>query len=324
MRRTIHLVNPLIDANGGSEWRTVSLWQSLAPHAEVQVWSEFDIHPRLAELCPAARRIDSAAGVFPRGGTLVMLGVYFTHGAWLAACRPERAIVVYNTPAPSQLRRTLNSLGAAGIRRVELVYASALLKEHAKLPGRIELSPIDLERFVPAARAPAAGRLVLGRLSRDVAFKHHPADLAFYARLAEAGCTVRVMGGTCLRAQGKPAAGVELLPAGAEPAEKFLQSIDCFFYRTAAHWTEVYGRVVFEAMACGAVVVGEARHGYAAHIENGRTGFVSEREEDLLAAILRLRDEPALRAGVAAAARAAVGKMYSPEQKRAALEYYLR
>ena len=87
--REIHLVNPLWNAGGGSENRTIELFRELSPHALVSLWSNSQPDPALAGLYPI-RRIDPDAGSFPRGGTLVFIGVYKPPGA-LGRCRAAAA-----------------------------------------------------------------------------------------------------------------------------------------------------------------------------------------------------------------------------------------
>jgi len=38
----VHLVNPLWEACGGSEWRTVETWRLVAAHADARLWSEYE------------------------------------------------------------------------------------------------------------------------------------------------------------------------------------------------------------------------------------------------------------------------------------------
>lgn len=83
--------------------------------------------------------------------------------------------------------------------------------------------------------------------------------------MISAGCTVRIMGGTVLRNWiPNPTPGLELLPLCRENSATFLRGLDCFLYRTHDNWFETFGRVVFEAMACGLPVVAHRRGGIAA------------------------------------------------------------
>src|SRR5574340_1771274 len=75
----VHLVNPLWDPAGGSDWRTIDTWRLLRDHAEVSLWSEF----RPASVFHHQYRIRAIRPLvmrFPRGGTLVFVGTYFRIG----------------------------------------------------------------------------------------------------------------------------------------------------------------------------------------------------------------------------------------------------
>jgi len=334
-RRQIHLVNPLWDAAGGSEWRTVELYRELASHADITLWTEHQSHPMFAAALPI-RRIDIAAAQYPTGGTLVFVGVYQEPGDWLALARPRRSIVIYNTPAQRELVAFMRRLFAAQIDPVEIVYASEALQEKTKLRGVVQPSPIDLDRFTPRTplirdAALGAGLLtppdapfVVGRHSREDPRKHHRDDLALYRQLAAAGCHVRIMGGTCLAEHGPIPDGVSLLPVGAETPETFLHSLDCFLYRTSDGWFETFGRVVHEAMACGLPVVCHRHGGFATSIDHSRTGFLFDTNDEAASIIHDFLHNPSHRARLATSARQAMETMYSPQARAAIIRYYLQ
>jgi glycosyltransferase involved in cell wall biosynthesis len=303
----VHLINPLWDKNGGGDWRTFEMYRMLAGCCTVDVWSRFSPAREFTARCPV-HLIRPWLGRFPVGGTFVFVGAYFRMGHWFKASFPRRIILIYNTFQPDRLEKALRRLGAWHRASVELVYTSPLLRELSSYPGQVIESPIDIARFVPqAATSHPARRFCVGRLSRDILSKHHDEDHKVYSALAAAGIDVRIMGGTCLRDGSATAA---LLPAGAEPAVDFLHSLDCFYYRTSDHWLEAYGRVVFEAMACGLPVVCCRRGGYADYIVHGVNGFLFDTTEQALSLILRLREDPALRSRVGCAARFTVERMY--------------
>jgi len=158
-------------------------------------------------------------------------------------------------------------------------------------------------------------------MSRDVASKHHLEDPAVYAALAAAGVGVRLMGANCLSDQLRGVA--ELSPAGAQRPGDFLRTLDCFFYRTSERWLEAYGRVVFEAMACGLPVVCGRRGGYADYIVHGVNGFLFDTNEQAINLILRIRDDPSMRERIGRAARQTVEELYRSRAWRQKLAFFL-
>lgn len=301
---------------GGSEHRTISLFELLAEVGDVQVWSEEEPHLSFVGQVPI-RKIGPPAN-FPQGGNLVFVGTYFSMGGWLKAARPNRVILIHNLDQPARLREIYGALRQVGMARPEVVYASeGIARSTPEIAGTVHESPIDLERFQPSGAR--LDGFTVGRLSRDVYEKHHPGDAAIYQTLAAQGVKVRLMGASCLGLEGE---GIEVLPEAAEPAERFLQSLDCFFYRTHPDWHEAYGRVVFEAMACGLPVVGVSRHGYAEKLTDGVDGLLADTDAEALAAIEKLWQDEALRLKIGQAARARVEAIYGAGYRSEMQRFY--
>jgi len=253
---------------GGSEHRTIGLFEILGETNVVQVWTEEEPHAAFLGRVPM-RKI-GPPDRFPKGGNLVFAGTYFSIGGWIQAAKPNRIILIHNLDQPDRLRQVVSSLSAMDLPKPEVTYASQSIADATpEFPGPVHESPIDLERFSP--RVPNGNRFTVGRLSRDVPDKHGPGDAAVYRRLADAGIKVRIMGGTCL---GLQHAGIEVLPESSMSPEDFLASIDCFFYRTHPAWHETFGRVVFEALASGLPVVTEPGHGYSDKLTHGENATV--------------------------------------------------
>jgi len=314
----IHIGNPMWNACGGSEQRVAKLYDVLRARTQVFVWSEFPPDLRLAARLPI-RRIEPSR--HPVGGTLVVVGCYFPFGRWLDAAQPERVILVVNTVADPTHLANLKLVSRTG-RPVELVFTSETTRLAMGSPGRMEDSPIDMDRFAPASQPRDASRFVVGRLSRDVDSKHHDEDPALYSALARAGCTVNIMGGTCLSQRGC-GDEVSLLREGAIPAERFLQGLDCFVYRTGMACVEAFGRVVMEAMASGLPVVVHRRGGPAEVVEDGETGLLFDTTAEATEQILRLRRDAELRARLGKAAREATVRRYSEDYWTRLAAYYV-
>jgi glycosyltransferase involved in cell wall biosynthesis len=270
--------------------------------------------------------IDEKSGRFPRGGTLVIVGVYFRLGKWYAQAGLRRTVLLYNTPEPPSLLSRLQELNVSGAPRVELLYPSDAVKRSTGLPGFFEPSPINTDLFCPLDHHREANRdsFVVGRLSRDEQFKFHSEAPSFYRQLAAEGVRVRLMGGTHLRAVLGHNPGIELLAACAEPARDFLRALDCFIYRTAPYWFEPWGRVVTEAMAVGLPVVVHANGGYAQIIRHAENGFLFHRDDDALRIIRELRDAPELRKRIGQAARQTVVSLCSEQGFAPFIDFYLQ
>lgn len=320
----IHIINPFWDASGGSEWRAISLFEGLNPYRKVSLWSEFDPDPRLLARYPIKKICET---VFPKTGIFVFIGSYFPIDKWIYSTSPRRVILIHNTTlAKDHFTRVMRKMSIFDLKEIEIVYASKWLADTEKFPGRVENSLIDIERFaILKEHNPArADHFVIGRLSRDIAYKHHPNDPAFYLHLARSGFQVKVMGGICLSEELNGSEHILLLPTCYQEPQIFLQSLDCFFYRTAAEWTEPFGRVVVEAMACGLPVVVEDRGGYTNVIEHGRNGFLFRNEQEAFDILFRLRNDRYLCQSVGEAARATIEELYSPAQRWKILQYYLK
>ena len=302
-RRTVHLVNPLWDHCGGSEWRSIETWRLLKSQCDVRLWSEYEPSPNLAGWVPWTR-ISPWQLRYPRGGTLVFVGVYFRIGHWVRFAAPDRVVVIYNTDQPDRLRKNLTRIASCG-RTAEVVYTSHSLRRKEHAHGPVLESLVDASRFPYRIRA-RNRPFTVGRLSRDTPTKHHAEDGAMWRALAAGGMRVRIMGGTCLANELAGVPNVELLPAGAEDPETFLHSLDCFVYRTADWWFEGFGRVVIEAMASGLPVVCGDRGGYVDFLTHGRDSILIASTAEAIESVRRVRDHPELARSLGAnASRAA-------------------
>ena len=323
----VHLINPLWNAAGGSEWRTLTLFDELRELCRVTLWSEHDPDPEIVRTYPV-KRIDEKRLRFPMAGTFVFVGIYFPVGEWIKYAHPRRTILVCNTLNQARFTQRRRQLSVNGRRDVEVVYASELVRRLTNHPGSVEVSPIDIDRFVPSPGKPSgtvSEGFTIGRLSRAAREKHHPADPALYRRLVNHGFRVKIMGATpsLVRKLGDLRA-VTLLPAHAREPQLFLQSLDGFFYRTSSKWLEPWGRVVTEAMACGLPVVCHNRGGYVDVIDSGRNGFLFDTQQEALDILLKLKEDRSLRESIGKAARETLEEMFSPARRRETARFYLQ
>jgi glycosyltransferase involved in cell wall biosynthesis/tetratricopeptide (TPR) repeat protein len=320
----IHLVSPFV-AVGGRTGRCIELFRALEGKCPVRLWTLAEFGPPASIFAErfAIETIALEADRYPRHGTLVLVGPDMALD-WLHASDPDRVIQICNYLNPSVMISALDAYENAGIREVEFVYASELIRDATGLPGTVQQSLIDLDRFAPQSREPREpSDFSVGRLSRDVLVKHSPDDPELYRALAKAGCHVRLMGAMCLEQRLRGAEGVELLPAQGDGAVDFLRGLDCFLYRTSNAWVEPSGRVVSEAMACGLPVVCHRNGGYREIIQDGKNGFLFDTNAEAEDIVLRLKTDRELRYAVGIAARQTAESLNGPAARQAIVDFYL-
>lgn len=323
-KKRIHLINPMREV-AGSELRVIELYKLLKESAHVTVWSEWDPDPTLAKAVPI-RRLSPRRGQFPLTGTLVFVGFWFAVGRWAWLSLARRRIILCNTMPrrPDFFGIMRKRVSCGGVRRLEFAYSGVEVARAIGLPGPILPSPIDLEHFRPRGETPQEEGFRVGRVSRDVVDKHHEGAPALYLRLTSMGCAVRIMGGTILRKWiPEPPPGLELLPLCIEDTAAFMRRLDCFLYRTNDRWFETFGRVIFEAMACGLPVVAYRRGGYAQFLHDGEDVLLFDTDDEAFRLVMSLKTDATLRARIARNARRRVEEMYSPSALADTTRYFL-
>jgi len=323
-RPAIHLVNLLSNPYGGSDQRTLNYFRLLSPRADVTLWALKEPHPDFSDL--PFRPLDRSGRNLPAGGTWVLVGIYgiWTGAPWLSRIRPDRLIIVYNTPELAKLHELLDFVGRAGLPKPELVFCSETFRASTRLPGFVDWGLYDFERFRPAQGIPHAAGFTVGRLSRDTRDKHHPQDVRLYRHLADRGMKVRLMGASIFRERLRDCEGIEFLDTGEIEASDFLRSLDAFVYRTDPTWFEAAGRVVVEAMACELPVVVGRVGGYGELIEHGSNGFLFDTHVEAAAYLETLRADPAGARAIGRAARATVVERFGHQHAERVCEFFLR
>jgi glycosyltransferase involved in cell wall biosynthesis len=319
----IHLFNGFRNPFGGSDLETLELYRLLSADSEVCLWATSSkASGELMRQFPI-RRISLPMRSVPDGGTYVFLGAHWRNKIWpYLIPRPRRLIYVFNTFHPKVVALTARMPRMLGWPDAELVLISEFQRRMLRVAGVVHPSPIDIERFSQRLVRPA-GPFTVGRLSRDAPDKHHADDVPLYEALLAGGVALRVQGGMPLTNKLAPHPLLELLPQGRFVAEEFLQTLDVFYYRTGSH-VETFGRVVFEAMACGLPVVCHSHGGYADHIRHGENGFLFETTQQAAGILADLKADPGLRATVGREARRTVEQLFSSQAFRRRLDFYLR
>jgi O-antigen/teichoic acid export membrane protein/glycosyltransferase involved in cell wall biosynthesis len=320
----IHIISKFGTIAGGTEQRALRLAQILGKHAEVKLWATHTPDPAVEDRAPVTT-IDFWRLQFPVSGTFIFVGVYLHIGGWIRFARPDRQIIVLNTNSIEEFRRMVRRISPErDIEGCEIVYSSDALRQLVGTPGSVENSPIDVEKFATGRTYRSQGPLTVGRLSRDYIYKFHENDPKLFRTLGEDGYRLRVLGGTCLRPELEGARNVELIEAGTIAAPEFLQSLDCFIYRTRTTWFESYGRVVMEAMASGLPVLCGPIGGFTEQIEHGVNGFIFHNDAEAVEILRRLSEDPLLRESIGRKARETAERIYSDEYEASLVDFYLR
>lgn len=322
-RPRVHVFFPYATEVGGSEMRALEITRQLRElcGADAQLWATS------SRSRAAFRRRHGIRRFLPwhlrLGGSFVFVGTFWKPSRLLRLTRPQQLTVIVNTMEPGRFANFL-PLYRRICPAVRFVYTCELQRRTHGVDGDIHLSPIDLQRFAPEPARPAAvaGRLRVGRCSRDALDKHHALyDPELYAQLSREGMEFDLLGARSLAPLLDPHPAIRLRPEGELEVASFLRGLDVFFYRTGTFYDPA-ARVVWEAMACGLPVVCHRFAGHADHIVHGETGFVFDEQREAIEILRRLRDDPALRERIGRNARRAIEARFAPERLRNMLATY--
>ena len=319
----IHIFNGFRTPYGGSEQEALTLWRQLAPHADVHAWAASSRADSTLLASHGIKAIEPHKGNRPGGGTYIFVGSHWRNKLWpYLIPKPRRLIYIYNTFHPKHLELTQCMPRLLGWPSAEHVVISEFQRRELGIRAEAHPSPIDLTTFAPASRR-APGPLRIGRMSRDTPDKHDEEDTSVYQQLADEGIEVILQGATSIQSLLPSHPNIKVLPTGAMPAREFLQHLDILYYRSGTH-LETFGRVVFEAMACGIPVVCHRRGGYVEHIQHGANGLLFDTADEALEQLGLLIDSEELRRKLGEGGRQYAHSLFSEAAMGQRLEFYLR
>lgn len=117
--QSIHIINPFLSGNGGSERRSIELHRLLSRHADVRLWASNRPDPELARLHSITTMTGSH---YPRQGTFIFMGAYQTIRAWYFMAKPRRVILIYNMDRYRALRGMRWVLPVLGTRARSMLH----------------------------------------------------------------------------------------------------------------------------------------------------------------------------------------------------------
>jgi glycosyltransferase involved in cell wall biosynthesis len=302
----------------GAEWLAAARWPD-ALRAESIDLSDVTRHAFPERLCEivAQHRIDALC-LLKAGPYEALPALRRRHpGLWVTAFQP-------NPVDPLRMNR----LYAPLLDRimVEGQGVADMLVAHGEAPERIEIIPsgILLAPFLHQASDPslyrrlglAPERPVLGYVGRLAREKNPLAFARLAGRLRDLPLQPLLIGSGPLGEELRDALAAEGLggrvpirAASAEQMPAILRLIDILVVPSLLDGRP---QVIMEAMACGCVVVATAVGAIPELVADGRTGLVVPADDGdaLEAAVRRLAGDPALRRGMAAAARETAARRF--------------
>lgn len=322
----LHLVGQFDHPYRGAELAHLDLAAYLTEHCEVGVWSTTLVHPSFLQRTGGSiRQIVPFQGAYPRGGVLVLCGVHFDMGTWLELGQFRRVILICNIPSAPSVFQRIKQVERATRQRPELVFVSESQKVSLGLEGFMHPVPMRLQPMWAISRryeSKPLDSIRIGRMSRDVLQKHDLSDVQLYRSWAARGLRVIIVGGTCLSSMLGNEPNVELLPEGALMPQELLAELDIFFYRTGAS-TEMFGRVIWDAMASGLPVVAQAHGGYAAWLRPGQDALLVGNSEQAYDVVMTLARDATLRAQIGTNGKHLTLSMYHTKSVMQWLRFYL-
>lgn len=180
-----------------------------------------------------------------------------------------------------------------------------LLRRRTGKPCSLMLHGVDLERFCPERRAGTNRPFTIGYVGRLTAEK----NVRFFAeleteleKLKMENYQLVLVGEGSERKWLKANLRHATLPGvllGDALADAFA-NMDAFVFPSE---TDTFGLVILEAMAAGVPVIVSKGGGPQFQVEEGETGFIAENTAGFTRALIRLKEDPALRSRMGLAAR---------------------
>jgi glycosyltransferase involved in cell wall biosynthesis len=253
---------------------------------------------------------------FPTGGVQMWVGVDTESARHPEEANPRRTLVFVQSAAPSRWLNGLRAIAGDGARPLELVVESAAKAAHFGGGHHVLPVPLDLEQFIGAARTETPGRpdeFVVGNVVQDGRVIAHARAGSLQERIAAAGFRLNLYDPGRARHALGAMRNVKCVSRHAQSLAQFLAPLACYLYCSDAWWKEGLGRELFGAMALGIPVLCPRTSIHAEHVHDGVDGILYDDAAGALVALAALRDDPARRTALGAAAAAGARAMFDPD-----------
>jgi glycosyl transferase family 1/SEC-C motif-containing protein len=300
---SVHLIGVDDGSDGDDAWMLRRLAALLAP---VRVWS-----PREPEV--ATSRDEDA---FPTGGVQLWVGVDTESATRLGEANPRRTLVFAQSAAPSRWLDGFRAIAGDGARPLELVVDSTAKAARFGSGHHVLPVPLDFEEFTGARRSEGTGRpdpFVVGNVVQDGRVIAHARAGSLQEKVATAGFRLSLYDPGRARHALGAMRHVKCVSRHTMTLAQFLEPLSCYLYCCDTWWKEGLGRELFGAMALGIPVLCPRTSIHAEHVRDGVDGILYDDDAGTLAALAALRDDPARRSALGAAAAASARAMFDPD-----------
>jgi hypothetical protein len=307
-QREIHLIGRAHAGDDDGTWMLARVAALLARDAP-GVWATDGVAEPLRNR--RSRALDADAGVYPRGGTHVFVGVSLEDTRWIERADAHRVVVLCFGAAPSGYLDRLRAIARDGARAVELAFTSHAMADrfgrgHAVLPPPIELPAL-------AGRSAEGGTTL--RVGVDGQGRHRvaePDDVDFLRALAATAGGLHVYDPARLRYALGGDARVRSFARRGNGLEAFIRSLSCFVHRAERWWDESLARALFAAVGAGVPVVCARQSIHAEYFEHEVDALLYASHEEALQHVAALRSSPARAAALGVAARRKAERLFEP------------
>ncbi|HEX6796061.1 MAG TPA: glycosyltransferase [Casimicrobiaceae bacterium] len=287
----LHVVAPAFDVMSDATWLVRRLRHLLAP-LRVTFWnaSEASAGGEWARL--DTKRIDVAAGHYPRGGGVMLAGVEDESDLWLRESL-DPVLVFVQRASPAVLLERLRRIAADGVRSLRLVFDSHARARHFG-DGHLVVPPaIDIAQWPSHGGTDPfqQGTLRIAACGQDRLAINAPRDANWLRAIAEAAGRLDLFDPGPLREAVGGSRAVVCIPGDTGSRGKDVARCDLYLHRSMPWWSED-PRMLFGAMLTGTAVLCPRTSVYVEYLNEGIDGWLYDDADDALRIVAMLRHDP--------------------------------
>jgi glycosyltransferase involved in cell wall biosynthesis len=249
------------------------------------------------------------------------VGVDAPIAPWLEKSDPRRTLVFAQSAPPSRWLEMLRALAADGAQPLELVVDSRAKAGRFGGGHHVLPIPLDVTAFAakPHSRSHDSAEFVVGNVAQNGREIRSAPVGSLQEHVATAGIRLDVYDPGRFRNALGAMRNVRCFSRRDSSLAQFLAPLSCYLYYCDTWWEEGLGRDLFGAMALGIPVLCPRASVHAESIEDGVFGFLYDDDAGALEALATLRNDPARRTAMGAAARESARRIF--EAQAIALAY---